>query len=244
MSITNDVRQATRQAVQQLGSLRDQARLQLHLLSKDAQQRWTELETEIATLEERASRDGEKAAETLKETAQGLSRTLTDLVGTLSHSPGLLTNVRSVMSSSVRSCAPEDSLARAAQTMWDADCGALPIVANGKVVAMLTDRDVCMTSYFQGKPLGDLRVADAMSKHLLSCGPDDSLTTVLATMSEQRVRRLPVVGPSGDLLGVLSQADVLRWARSTPQRDVERAVLEALADISALTPQKVRVDED
>jgi hypothetical protein len=138
MSITHDVRQATRQAVQQLGSLRDQARLQLHLLSRDAQQRWTALEGEIATLEERASRDGEKAAETLKETAQGLSRTLTELVGTLGQPPGLLTNVRSVMTSNVRSCAPEDSLAHAAQAMWEADSGAVPITSEHKVVAMLT----------------------------------------------------------------------------------------------------------
>lgn len=238
MSITHDVRQATRQAVQQLGSLRDQARQQLHLLSRDAQQRWTALEGEIATLEERASRDGEKAAETLKETAQGLSRTLTELVGALGQPPGLLTNVRSVMTSHVRSCAPEDSLAHAAQAMWEADSGAVPITSEHKVVAMLTDRDVCMASYFRGKPLNELRVADAMSKRLLSCGPDESLASVLATMSAHRVRRLPVLGPSGELLGVISQADVLRWARDTSQKEVDRVVVEALADISALTPQK------
>lgn len=238
MSITHDVKHATRQAVQHLGSLRDQARLQLHLLSRDAQQRWTVLESEIATLEHRASRDGEKAAETLRDTAQGLSRTLTELVGTLSQSPGLLTNVRSIMTPHARSCAPEDSLASAAQVLWEADCGALPVVSNGKVTAMLTDRDVCMAGYFRDKPPSELRVADAMSKQLLSCGPDESIGAVLATMSEQRVRRLPVVGPSGDLLGVISQADVLRWARALSERDVDRTVIEALADVSALPSQK------
>jgi CBS domain-containing protein len=243
MSITDEVRQATRQAVQQLGTLRDQARLQFHLFSRDAQQRWTELESEIATLEERASRDGEKAAETLKETAHGLSRTLTELVGTLGHSPGLLTNVRSVMTSRVESCAPQDSLAHAAQKMWDADCGALPVLENGKVVAMLTDRDICMASNFGGKPLSELSVAPAMSKQLLSCGPDESLASVLATLRQHRVRRLPVLGPTGELLGLVSQSDVLHWARSNSQREVEHAVIEALADVSNLRSRKGRAEE-
>lgn len=238
MSFTNDVRQATRQAMQQLTTLRDQARVQLHLLSRDAQQRWTDLEKEIGTLEERANRDGEKAAETLRDTALGLTRTLSELVGTLSHSPGMLTNVRSVMTSHVRSCSPEDSLARAAQLMWETDCGALPVVADGKVVAMLSDRDVCIAAYLQGKAPTDLAVASAMSKQLISCGPDESVASVLSTMGDRRLRRLPVVGSSGELLGIVSQADLLRWAHGSSDREVEQAVLEALARVSALVPQK------
>jgi predicted transcriptional regulator len=241
MSISDEVRHATRQAVHQLGSLRDQARLQLHLLSLDARQRWTELEEEIAALEERAGRDGEKAADTLKDTAQGLSRAVTELVGTLSHSPGLDTNVRSLMTTRVQGCAPQDSLAHAAQTMWDTDCGALPVVEGGKVVAMVTDRDICMATCFEGRPPTELRVADAMSKQLLSCGPDESLASVLSTLRTYRVRRLPVVGPGGELLGLVGQADVLRWLRKHSQREVERAVLEALADVSSPPSQPVPV---
>lgn len=240
MFIKQEVRTAARHAVEQVLGLREQARLQLHLLSLDARKRWHDVEQEIATLEERANRDGEKAAEALKETAQTLSRTLNELfVGQLSHSPGLLSNVRSLMTAHPRSCSPEDTLARAAQLLWEGDCGTLPVVSNGKVVAMLTDRDVCMATYTQAKSPSELRVESAMSRELFSCGPDQSVDDALATMSERRVRRLPVTGVNGELLGIISQADLLRWARSLGNLDVQAAVLDAVAGIGAPATPRV-----
>jgi CBS domain-containing protein len=239
MFIKQEVRQAARHAVDQVLGLRDQARLQLHLLSLDARKRWHDVEKEVAALEERTNRDGEKAAEAIKETAHALSRTLNELlVGQLSHSPGLLGNVRSLMTAHPRSCSPEDSLSHAAQLMWECDCGALPVVSQGKVVAMLSDRDVCMATYLQSKSPSELRVESAMSRELFSCGPDQSVADVLASMADRRVRRLPVTGAGGELLGVISQADLVRWARSLGNPEVQAAVLDALAGISALSPQK------
>ena len=62
--------------------------------------------------------------------------------------------VEQLMSRPVHCCRPEDTLACAAQLMWDHDCGCVPVVAaDGTGLAgIITDRDICMCAYFQNKP--------------------------------------------------------------------------------------------
>jgi CBS domain-containing protein len=240
MSIKKELRHAKREPIEELTALRDEAKLQLHLLSMDARTRWNELEREIAALEEHANRDGEKAADALQETARRLTRTLSELMaGQVNHAVGLLTSVRSLMTTHVRTCRSDDSLVRAAQLMWETDCGAVPILSYDRVVGVITDRDVCMASYTQGRRLGDIRVDSAMSKVLFSCGPDESVGAALATMADKRVRRLPVLNENGKLLGIISISDVTRWARPLANPTVEAALTDALAAISVLSPQKL-----
>jgi len=240
MSLQKDLRHAKRAAIEQLTALRDEAKVQLHLLSMDARKRWDQLEPEIVALEEQVNRDGEKAAEALQETAQHLTDSLNALmVSEVNHSAGLLTSVRSLMTTHVRTCRADDSLVHAAQWMWESDCGAVPVVQHETVVGVITDRDICMASYTQGKRLGDIAVESAMSKALFSCSPDESVGAALATMGHRRVRRLPVLDANGKLLGLISISDVARWARSHATPAVEAALTDALAAISALSPHKL-----
>lgn len=241
MSIKADARRAKHQFLEQLTVLRDQAKLQLHLLSLDARQRWSELEAEIEALENRANRDGEKAGEALRETAHGLTRTLNEFVANqINNSAGLLTNVRSVMTSYTRVCSPSDSLTQAAHLMWEFNCGAVPVVQQERVVGMITDRDICMATYIQGTAPQELRVESAMSKNVFSCAADDSIEAALTIMADHRVRRLPVLGPDGALLGILTLADVARWARALTNPAVEAALTDTLAAISDVAPQKLQ----
>ena len=234
MSITTDLRHAKREAVEQLTALRDEAKLLLHLLSMDARTRWTQIEREIVALEELAARDGQRTTQALQDVALLLTRTLTDFMAThMNHSVGLLTSVRSLMTTHVHTCPADGSLARAAQVMWETDCGAVPVVSYDRVVGIVTDRDVCMASYTQGRRLEDIRVDGAMSKALFSCGPDESIGAALAIMADKRVRRLPVLNENGKLLGIISISDVTRWARSLANPAVEAALTDALAAISA-----------
>lgn len=242
MSIKTDLRHAQRRTFERLAALRDETKLQLHLLSLDARKTWNELEKEILALEERSERDGEKATEALKDAARGLAGRLSDfLTSQLNHSAGLLTSVRSLMTAHVCTCGPDDSLSRAAQLMWDADCGAIPVVVDQKVAGVITDRDICMATYTQGKAPSELRVAVAMSREPFSCHPDDSLADALAMMADKRVRRLPVLSADGKPLGVLAFADVARWARAVASPAVATALVEALAAISATSPQKMTI---
>jgi CBS domain-containing protein len=133
-------------------------------------------------------------------------------------------NVEELMTKSVKSCGPEDSLEAAARLMWENDCGCVPITdEQGRPLAMLTDRDVCMAALTQGRTLGEIRVNSAMSGSLHVARVRDPLSEAERQMQEFQVRRLPVVGVDGRLVGVLSMNDIAREAaRERPQR--QRAV--------------------
>lgn len=118
-------------------------------------------------------------------------------------------NVEQIMRHAVRTCQPEDSLDTAAHAMWEADCGALPVIdGHGAPVAMITDRDICMAAHFQGAPLHVLRVRDAMSRTVYCCKPTDSVSAAESLMRENQIRRLPVVNDRNHVIGILSLNDI------------------------------------
>jgi len=133
-------------------------------------------------------------------------------------------NVEELMTKTVRTCGPDDTLETAARLMWDNDCGCVPVTDDqGRPLAMLTDRDVCMATLTQGRPLGDIRVQSSMSGSLHSVGVHSSLPAAEQIMQQFQVRRLPVVGVDGRLVGLLSMNDIAREAlRERGQR--QRAV--------------------
>jgi CBS domain-containing protein len=111
-------------------------------------------------------------------------------------------------------CTPEDTLARAAQLMWEKDLGCLPVCDSGrKALAMLTDRDISMAAFMQWKHLAEVSVESAMSRGLFACSPDDDLGRAEEIMRVNQVRRLPVVDAEGVLVGLLSLGDVARYVR-------------------------------
>jgi len=129
-------------------------------------------------------------------------------------------NVEDLMTSHVKTCGPEDSLETAARLMWENDCGCVPVTdEQGRVLAMLTDRDACMAALTQGRTLGEIRVSTAMSGSLHAVGPHDALARAEQLMQEFQVRRVPVVDRNGHLVGLLSMNDIAREAaRERPLR--------------------------
>lgn len=122
-------------------------------------------------------------------------------------------NVGQLMNRTVETCRHEDDLALAASRMWDHDVGCLPVTgADGRVCGMLTDRDICMAAYTQGRPLSAIPVQVAMSKAIFCCGPDDALIEAEELMRSHQVRRLAVVDAAGALVGVISLNDLAREA--------------------------------
>jgi len=148
--------------------------------------------------------------------------------------------VEQLMSKDVTPCDAEDRLNDVAATLWERDCGGVPVVArsaDGRVVAMITDRDICMAAYTTGRPLADLRVYEAMSRSLHSCKPGDTARDAEAIMRRNQVRRLPVVDDAGNLAGILSLADLARAAQSHRGKKQpgisEKEVVQLLEAISA-----------
>lgn len=153
--------------------------------------------------------------------------------------------VEQIMTKQVSSCSPDNTLAEAAQLMWDNDCGCLPVCArNGKshVDGVITDRDICMSALFKGKPLYELRVSDAMSRQLQACRPGDSLADAERTMSRARVRRLPVIDEQGSLVGVISLADLAREAAREDTKPTQEITETEIGDtLAAICQPPARV---
>lgn len=119
--------------------------------------------------------------------------------------------IEQLMTKNVRACIADDALAIPARIMWEQDCGCVPVVASdgsGLVVGMLTDRDICMAALTQGGRLEEMRVGSAMSTNLRTCRPSHTLGEAQELMSRAQVRRLPVVDSAGQLLGMISLADI------------------------------------
>jgi CBS domain-containing protein len=121
--------------------------------------------------------------------------------------------IEKVMHRPVVTCHVDDHLGKAARLLWEQDCGALPVVdGTGRVVAMITDRDICMAAYTKGLPLEAIQVRAAMSSQLYACHPGDPVFEAEKRMGEKQVRRLPVVDEQGRVLGILSLNDLAREA--------------------------------
>jgi CBS domain-containing protein len=142
-----------------------------------------------------------------------------------------------LMTQNVQYCRPNDTLDVAARLMWDHDLGAVPVIdEDGRAVAMITDRDACMASYLQGRPLSSVRVGDVMSRSLVSVRAEDPVSKALDVMGEHQVRRLAVLDAEGRLAGVLSMSDLVREAareRENPDRELSAiAVVASLGAVS------------
>lgn len=120
--------------------------------------------------------------------------------------------VKEIMTTDVRTCAPGTNLAAAAELMLDGDCGFLPVMRDGELVGVITDRDMYIALATRNKLASQVVVGDVARPQVLTCGPDDDVQTALATMKEHRVRRLPIEGFGGTLLGVVSMNDILQAA--------------------------------
>ena len=118
--------------------------------------------------------------------------------------------VRDLMTTDVKCCETYNTLNTAAQMMWDNDIGCVPIVEHGRVIGMLTDRDICMAAYIQGVPLTGSLVTSAMSKQVFSCAPSDDIAAAEKLMREKQVRRLPAIDAQGHLAGIISLDDIAR----------------------------------
>lgn len=111
-----------------------------------------------------------------------------------------------------KTCSPGTNLAAAAEIMLAGDCGMLPVVEDGRLVGVVTDRDLYIALATRNRCAAEVTVGDVAQSPVYTCSPEDEASTVLATMRTHRVRRVPVEGFGGTVLGVISLDDVARAA--------------------------------
>jgi CBS domain-containing protein len=117
-------------------------------------------------------------------------------------------SIREVMTPNPQSVEPSTTVVEAARLMRDSDVGSLPVVENGKVIGMVTDRDIAIRAVAEGKDPQGTNVGDVSSGDLVTIDPQQDLSEALRLMARHQVRRLPVVEEDGRLVGVVAQADV------------------------------------
>jgi len=122
--------------------------------------------------------------------------------------------ISSIMNPNVETARADDDLAKTAMVMWRKDCGFVPVVdeASGRVVGVITDRDICMASATRHDAPESISVRDTMASHVWTCRTEDEVDTALETMRANQVHRLPVVDEGDRLAGVISFSDIVRHA--------------------------------
>jgi CBS domain-containing protein len=123
--------------------------------------------------------------------------------------------VEQAMTPSPATCGLTENLAQAVERMWDANCGIIPVVDDlGHVIAVVTDRDICIAAGTRARAPGEIRVDEIQRTAVVVCHPDDDLKTALNAMKKHRVRRLPVTSDEGILHGIISLDDIALAAGS------------------------------
>lgn len=123
------------------------------------------------------------------------------------------TTVRDVMTPEPTAIASDEMVVEAARRMVSENVGSLPVVSEGKLVGMVTDRDLVLNVLAKDLDPHKVPVADVCSGDPVTVEPDEPLDEALRRMAKDQVRRLPVV-TGGRLVGILAQADIALSARA------------------------------
>jgi CBS domain-containing protein len=114
-----------------------------------------------------------------------------------------------VMTPSPRTCSAFSTVLEAVMIFRDLDCGAVPILSEGKAVAILTDRDVAL-AIAEHPDLANRPVQEIMVPGVVSVAPEDSLEEVCEALRAQSVRRVLVLDSSSTVKGIIGWVDVAR----------------------------------
>src|SRR3954470_16823149 len=113
--------------------------------------------------------------------------------------------IADVMSRDVTSVTPDDTIQRAAELMDDLNIGALPVTEGGRLIGMVTDRDITIRATAAGLGPEDTLVTEVMSEGICQCYEDQSVEQVMQDMRDIQVRRVPVVSrDEHKLIGIVA----------------------------------------
>jgi CBS domain-containing protein len=132
--------------------------------------------------------------------------------------------VRDIMTRDPSTLSPESTCGEAATIMKQEDCGSVPVLEGGRLVGIVTDRDIVVRVVAAGKDPKTTAVSEAMSADPITVAPETSVDEAQRVMADRQVRRLPVV-EEGRLVGLVVLGQV---ARGDDAEDVG----ETLKDVS------------
>jgi CBS domain-containing protein len=140
--------------------------------------------------------------------------------------------IKEIMSHPAVTCPMTCTLDQAARLMWEFDCGIIPVIdEEGRLAGVVTDRDICMAAYTQGRALNAIPVTTAMAKSAVAVHAGDSIEQAEELMRESQVRRLPVLDEDGRPAGLVSLNDLARLAARAKKSGVDRELVATLAAV-------------
>ncbi len=138
--------------------------------------------------------------------------------------------IEKIMTKAVGCCVSEDTLTKVAKIMRQKNCGGVPIIdGENQVIGIITDRDVCLAALSQNKKISQIKAAELIGAKIISCAASDKIEDALKKMRKNQIKRLPVIGKNGELVGILSVSDVLMSARKN--KKLQKKIYSTLRDI-------------
>jgi CBS domain-containing protein len=116
--------------------------------------------------------------------------------------------IQDVMTRDVQSISPQETVQRAAQMMDELNVGAIPVLDGGRLVGMITDRDITVRSTAAGQAPGSTAVGDVMSTDVRTCSANQTVDEVLGQMGDVQIRRIPVLDQQQAVIGIVSLGDM------------------------------------
>jgi CBS domain-containing protein/transcription elongation GreA/GreB family factor len=123
-----------------------------------------------------------------------------------------MSTANEVMTQSLATCTPDDTVAHVAEIMRDRDIGDVLVMEDGKLSGIITDRDLVIDALTDGIDPQRTPISRFMCSKVITGNPDWSMTRIARTMAKHQIRRLPIV-QDGELLGIISLADIARQER-------------------------------
>ena len=140
--------------------------------------------------------------------------------------------IKDVMSHPTVTCPVSSTLDHAARLMWEFDCGIVPVVdEDGRLAGVITDRDVCMAAYTQGRTLASIPITTAMARNVIAGHAGDPIEQVEELMRANQIRRLPVLDADDRPVGLVSLNDLARLAARARRSGVDRDLVKTLAAV-------------
>jgi len=132
--------------------------------------------------------------------------------------------VRDLMHRGVEIMPPGTPVTKLAKKMREKDIGAIPVGTNGKLVGMVTDRDITVRAVANGKDIAQMTAQDVMTKGVVCCRDTDKVREVLEVMEEKQIRRVPVTDDNNRVIGMVSLGDISKSVSDKAAGEVLQAV--------------------
>lgn len=137
--------------------------------------------------------------------------------------------ISEVMTANPQVAKPSDTIAEVARRMNEIDTGAIPVVEDGRILGIITDRDIVLRVVGEQRSF-DTRVEEVMTTEVQTCRDDASIADVIFQMTDKQVRRILIVDGGDRLTGIVSLGDVAQEASSRKAGSILEDISEAPAN--------------